>query len=678
MMKKTIDDQCIDTIRFLAVDAIQKANSGHPGAPMGAAPAADVLWDRFLKHNPSDPTWPNRDRFVLSAGHASALLYALLHLTGYDVSLEDLKAFRQWESKTPGHIEYGTTPGVEVTTGPLGQGFANGVGMAIAERWLAERYNRSGYNVIDHFVYAIVSDGDLMEGVASEAASLAGTLRLSKLIYLYDDNDISIEGHTDLAFTENVAQRFQAYGWHVVGPVDGADLSGIESAIRAAQQETERPSLIICKTIIGCGSPNKAGKASAHGEPLGEEEVCLTRENLKWPYSEPFTVPEEVKNHMRRSLQRGKTWQDEWLKTLNDYTSAYRNEAEQLELHLSGALPEGWDSGLTNLFKPSDKPMATRSASGTILNAIAQKAENLMGGSADLAPSTKTLLKDQGRFAFGEYQGRNIHFGVREHAMGAIANGMSLHGGIIPYTGTFLVFSDYMRPPIRLAAMMGIRVIYIFSHDSIGVGEDGPTHQPVEQLLNLRSIPNLVTIRPADATETAEAWKVALERRNGPTTLILSRQNLPILDHSEVAPASGLQRGGYILWEADSKPDVLIISSGSEVHIALDAGRQLKDKGVAARVVSLPSWELFEAQSNDYRQQVLPPNIKARISIEAGTTLGWDRYIGSQGKAIGVSQFGVSAPAKVIYEKLGLTSNRLVGEALNLLKISKPSQLPGK
>lgn len=667
MKDKTIDDLCIDTIRFLAVDAVQKANSGHPGTPMGAAPLAYILWDRFLKHNPSDPTWPNRDRFILSAGHASALLYALLHLTGYDLSLDDIKLFRQWESKTPGHIEYGVTPGVEVTTGPLGQGFANGVGMAMAERWLAECYNRPDYEIINHFTYAIVSDGDLQEGISAEAASLAGTLRLGKLIYLYDNNDTTIEGHTDIAFTENVVLRFQAYGWHVIGPIDGSDLSSVKSAISSAQRETNRPSLIICKTIIGYGSPNKAGKAICHGEPLGEEEVRLTKAKLEWPYAQPFTVPQEALRHFRQSIERGKAWQDKWIKKMKEYRLAYKKEAKQLELHLSGNLPEGWDGELTNLFKSSDQSVATRTASGTILNLISKKIENLIGGSADLAPSTKTLLKDQGHYGFKAYHGRNLHFGIREHAMGAIANGMSLHGGVISYTGTFLVFSDYMRPPMRLAAMMGIRVIYIFSHDSVGVGEDGPTHQPVEHLLCLRSVPNLVTIRPADATETVEAWKVALKRK-GPTALILSRQNLPVLDRTVLSSSSGLQYGGYILWEAAKNPDLIIIGSGSEVHIALDAGRKLQDKGIIARIISLPSWELFEAQSLDYKNNVLPPNIKARISIEAGITLGWDRYVGPEGIAIGVPGFGKSAPGKVIYEKLGFTSSRLVDEGLNILK----------
>ena len=667
MTEEVLDKLCVNTMRFLAVDAVQKANSGHPGTPMGAAPMAYVLWDRFLKHNPGDPKWPDRDRFVLSPGHASAMLYALLHLTGYDLSLDEIKQFRQWESRTPGHIEYGATPGVEVTTGPLGQGFANGVGMAIAERWLAEHYNRPGYEIINHYTYAIVSDGDLQEGVASEAASLAGTLRLGKIIYLYDDNDISIEGNTDIAFTENVAQRFQAYGWHVIGPMDGMDISAVDSAMRMARAETGHPSLIICRTIIGYGSPNKAGTAAAHGEPLGEDEVRLAKENLAWPYKEPFFIPPQVSDHMRQAVERGNHWQKEWQSKLKEYRKAHPDEARQLDIDLSGDLPEGWDSSLAGLFATVGKPIATREASGRVMNAISKHVNAFTGGSADLAPSTKTILKDHGHYGFEDYCGHNLHFGVREHAMGAIANGMSLHGGIIPYTATFLVFYDYMRPSIRLAAMMGIRVVYIFTHDSIGVGEDGPTHQPIEQLTGLRTVPNLVTIRPADATETIEAWKAALQRRNGPTALILSRQNLPVLDRTKLAPAGGLQHGAYVLWEAGANPEVLVLSSGSEVHIALEAGKQLQEKGVAARVVSFPSWELFDAQPESYRNQVLPPEVRTRISIEAGTELGWERYTGLDGKVIGISRFGASAPMKVVYERLGLTAEQVVCESLDLL-----------
>ena len=662
------DELCINTLRFLAVDAVQKANSGHPGMPMGAAVMAYVLWGRFLKHNPNDPAWPDRDRFVLSAGHASAMLYALLYLTGYDLPLEEIKQFRQWGSKTPGHPEFGLAPGVEVTTGPLGQGFANGVGMAIAERWLAEHYNHPGHEIINHYTYAICSDGDFMEGVSSEAASLAGTLRLGKLIYLYDDNGISIEGDTDVTFTENVAQRFQAYGWHVIGPIDGMDIASVDSAIRMAQAEKGRPSLIVCKTVIGYGSPNKAGTGSAHGEPLGEDEVVLAKERLGWPYKEPFTVPPEVLGHFRQAQERGRQQQAEWQDKLEEYRRAYPDEALKLEMDLSGDLPDGWDNDLDSLFLSADKPVATREASGRVMNIIAPRVHALVGGAGDLAPSTKTILKDKGHFGPDDYSGHNLHFGVREHAMGGIASGMALHGGIIPYTATFLIFYDYMRPPVRLAAMMGQRVIYIFSHDSVGLGEDGPTHQPIEQLTGLRSVPNLTVIRPADATETVEAWKIALKRRQGPTALILTRQKLPVLDRTVLAPASEVQRGGYILWQATASPEVILIGTGSEVHIALEAGELLQEKGVAARVVSLPSWELFDAQPAEYRNSVLLPSLQARVSMEAGITLGWEKYLGSDGIAIGLDHFGASAPYKTIYEHFGLTAEHMADEAVHLLQ----------
>ena len=666
MTSRKLDELCINTIRFLSIDAVQQANSGHPGTPMGAAIMAYVLWDRFLKHNPSDPTWPDRDRFILSPGHASCLLYSLIHLTGYDLPLEELKQFRQWGSKTPGHPEYGLTPGVEMTTGPLGQGFAHGIGMAVAERWLANHYNRAGHDIIDHHIYAIVSDGDLQEGVASEAASLAGTLRLGKLIYLYDDNDISIEGNTDIAFAENVAQRFQAYGWHVIGPIDGMDTEVVDSAIRMAQSETARPSLIICRTVIGYGSPNKAGTASAHGEPLGQDEVRLTKEQLGWPYQEPFTVPEEARTHFLEARERGRGYQEEWQARMEDYRREYPVEAAQLENELLGQLPDGWDQNLDGLFNGDDKPMATREASGRVMNAIAERVHSFTGGSADLAPSTKTLLKDHGHYGFEEYCDHNMHFGVREHAMGSIANGMALHGGTIPYTATFLIFSDYMRPPIRLAALMDLRVVFIFTHDSIGLGEDGPTHQPIEQLLGLRAIPNVVVLRPADATETAEAWKVAMERREGPTVMVMGRQNLPVLDRKTYAAAAGARRGGYVLWESPNisdKPDAILIGTGSEVHIALEAGRILQEKGIMTRVVSLISWNLFDAQPTDYRDSVLPSKVRARVAIEAATTMGWERYVGIEGVTLGIPHFGASAPAGVLYEKFGLTAQRMADEA---------------
>ncbi|MCH9039820.1 MAG: transketolase [Chloroflexi bacterium] len=661
------DELSINSVRFLAVDTVQKANSGHPGTPMGAAPMAYVLWDRFLKHNPADPAWPDRDRFILSPGHASALLYSLLYHTGYDLPMDELKRFRQWDSKTPGHPERGLTPGVEMTTGPLGQGFAHGVGMALAERWLADHYNRPDHEIVDHHTYGIVSDGDLQEGVSSEAASLAGTLRLGKLIYLYDDNDISIEGNTDIAFAENVAQRFHAYGWHVVGPIDGMDPESVDSAIKMAKAESGRPSLIICRTIIGFGSPNKAGTASAHGEPLGEEEVLLTKQKLGWPHVEPFTVPQEALDHLREARVRGKKQQDGWQARLDAYGKAFPDEAAMLEEAWSGELPQGWDEGLDDLFRPGDKPIATRDASGAVMNALVDRVHAFTGGSADLAPSTKTLLKDHGHYGFEEFCGHNIHFGVREHAMGAIANGMSLHGGTIPYTATFLIFSDYMRPPMRLAALMGLRVVYIFTHDSIGLGEDGPTHQPIEQLLGMRGVPNLVVLRPADATENVEAWKVAMERTNGPTVMVLSRQALPVLDRDELAPASGVQKGGYVLWEHSPNPEVILMGTGSELHIAFEAGKTLSESGVSARVVSLPSWELFDAQPREYRDSVLPPDVRARISIEAATPVGWERYVGLDGVVVGIPHFGASAPASVLYEKFGLTAQHLVDEARRLV-----------
>lgn len=664
----TLDELCINTIRFLSVDAVQKASSGHPGAPMGAAPMTYVLWSRFLKHNPCHPEWPDRDRFVLSAGHASALLYSLLHLTGYGLPLDEIKSFRQWGSRTPGHPEYGLAPGVETTTGPLGQGFANGVGMAIAERWLSQHYNRPGHEIIDHYTYAIVSDGDLMEGVASEAASLAGTLQLGKLIYLYDDNDISIEGDTDITFTEDVGQRFRAYGWQVVGPIDGMDTEDVDAAIREAQADETHPSLIICKTVIGYGSPNRQGTGLAHGEPLGEEEVALAKERLGWQYKEPFTVPDEALKHLRQAQERGKKQQAEWRQRMEAYRSTYSEEAVKLEADLSGDLPDGWDSGLDGLFTGEDKPMATREALGKVLNIVSEKIHALVGGSADLAPSTKTTLKEKGHFGVEDYCGHNLHFGVREHAMGAIANGMALHGGVIPYTATFLIFYDYMRPAVRLASIMKQRVIFIFTHDSVGLGEDGPTHQPIEQLAGLRAVPELVTLRPADAGETVEAWKIALRRSNGPTVLVFTRQKLPTLDREVLAPADGVQRGGYTLWQADESPQVILIGTGSEVHIALEAGRLLEEKGITARVVSLPSWELFDAQPKEYRDSVLPPEIKARVSIEAAATMGWERYVGCEGVAIGINHFGASAPYKRIYQEFGLTPEHMAEAAEKLLK----------
>ena len=663
-----LDQLSINTLRFLAADAVQRAKSGHPGTPMGAAPLAYTLWDRFLKHNPRNPAWPDRDRFVLSPGHASMLLYGLLHLTGYDLPLEELKNFRQWGSKTPGHPEYGATPGVEMTTGPLGQGFAHAVGMAVAERWLAEHYNRPGHAIVDHFTYALVSDGDLQEGVASEAASLAGTLRLGKLIFLYDDNDIQIEGSTDIAFAENVARRFDAYGWQVLGPIDGQDLAAVEAAVRQAQAEDARPSLVICKTVIGFGSPQQ-GTAKVHGEPLGESGLKAGKEGLGWPLDPTFYVPAEVKTHMGQAVARGQAAEQEWERRMGAYAAAFPAEAAELRQQLSGELPAGWDAGLTDLFPAGTPPMASRESSGKVLNALAQHVHALTGGSADLAPSTKTHLAGYGDFGWDEYCGHNMHFGVREHAMGAIVNGMALHGGLIPYSATFLQFADYMRPPMRLAALMGIRAIYVFTHDSIGLGEDGPTHQPVEHLLSLRAIPNLTVIRPGDARETAEAWRAALLNTGGPSALIFSRQNLPLLSDDGGAQARGLHRGAYILWQSGAgQPEVILIGSGSETQFALEAGKALATGGVNARVVSMPSWELFDRQPAEYRESVLPSAVRARVAVEAAIKLGWEHYVGLDGAVVGMNGFGASAPASVLYQKFGITAEAIVARARQLLQ----------
>lgn len=667
-----IDQLCINTIRALAMDGVQKARSGHPGMPMGMADAAYALWTRFLKHNPKDPKWPNRDRFVLSAGHGSMLLYSLLYLTGYDLTLEDLMAFRQWGSRTPGHPEYGLTPGVETTTGPLGQGFANGVGMAIAERFLAATFNRPGFPIFDHYTYAIVSDGDLMEGISHEAASLAGHLGLGKLVYLYDDNDISIEGSTDITFTEDVAARFRAYGWHVQ-KVDGYDLKAIAAAIRAARRETARPSLIICRTHIAYGSPHKQDDASAHGEPLGEEEVRLTKQALGWPPDAQFWVPPEVLPVFRRAMEEGAAAQARWQAMFADYARQYPREAALLERLWAGELPDGWEEALPS-FSPADGPMATRKASGIVLNALAKALPTLIGGSADLAPSNLTLLKGYDDFQRDTPAGRNLRFGVREHAMGAILNGMALHGGLIPYGGTFLVFSDYMRPAVRLAAMMHLPVVYVWTHDSLWIGEDGPTHQPVEHLAALRAIPNLTVIRPCDASETAEAWRAALRRRDGPTALLLTRQNLPVLDRSDKAGAENLARGAYILQEApQGDPDLILIASGSEVHLALAAQEGLAERGVRARVVSMPSWELFDAQPPEYQMAVLPPPVP-KIAIEAAVPLGWERYVGPDGAVIGIQRFGASAPYPVLMEKCGFTPQAVMERAVEIAsaKATKP------
>lgn len=666
MPPSELDQLSVNTIRFLAVDAIQKANSGHPGMPMGAAAMAYTLWTRHLKHNPADPAWADRDRFVLSAGHGSMLLYALLHLTGYDLSLDEIKRFRQWGSVTAGHPESHLIAGVEVTTGPLGQGFANGVGLAIAERFLAERFNMPDYPVVDHYTYAIVSDGDLEEGVASEAASYAGTQRLGKLIYLYDDNGISIEGDTSVTFREDVAQRFRAYGWHVAGPVDGNDIDAVDAAIREGQAEKERPTLIVCRTTIGYGSPNKAGTGGVHGEPLGEEEVRLTKENLGWPLEPAFYIPDRALAHFRQALERGAAQQAAWEEQFEAYGRAHPAKVAEFKRMMNGKLPDGWEAGIP-VFEPGDGPIATRAAGGKVLNGIFKNVPDLLGGSADLAPSTKTWLNDTGKFGW-DAGGHNLQFGIREHAMGSMALGMAHHGGVIPYTATFLVFADYMRPPIRLSSLSRQRVVFVFTHDSIGVGEDGPTHQPVEQLSSLRTIPGVHVIRPADANEVGEAWRQALLHHDGPTVLVLSRQKLPVLDRGQLASASGLRQGAYVLRDTDGAPDIVLIGSGSEVALVLSAADALAEEGTKARVVSMPCWELFDGQPQAYRESVLPGGVP-RLAVEAGSPMGWHKYVGDRGTVIGLERFGASAPGPTVMKELGFSVDNVVMQAKALLGI---------
>jgi transketolase len=663
--RKQTDELCINTIRALAMDAVQKANSGHPGMPMGAALMAYVLWDHFLHHNPTNPKWPNRDRFILSAGHGCMLHYALLHLTGYDLPMEQLKQFRQAGSITPGHPEYGVTPGVECTTGPLGQGFANGVGMAIARKFLGAYFNRPPYSIVDYHIYAIVSDGDLMEGVTSEAASLAGHLGLGNLIYLYDDNHISIEGDTALAFTESVDERFAAYRWHVQR-VDGNDIESVHKAIEAAREEKERPSIICCRTHIAFGSPHKQDTASAHGSPLGADEVKLTKRNLGWPEEAQFYIPPEVLAHFREATRRGQGLEADWESTFDRYARDYPEMAAQWSQIQEGRLPDGWEKSLP-VFGVTAGPLATREASGKVLNAVAPVVPWLLGGSGDLAPSTETLLKGYGDFEEGNYQGRNFHFGVREHAMGSITNGIAL-SGLISFSATFLQFSDYMRPPIRLAAFSEYPSIFVFTHDSLGLGEDGPTHQPVEHLAALRAIPNLTVIRPADGDETAQAWKFALENRKSPTVLVLTRQKLPPIDRATYAPATGLLKGAYVLAEAEGgAPDIILIATGSEVSLAVDSRLELAKKGIRARIVSMPSWELFEQQPQAYRDSVLPPAVKLRLAIEMAGPMGWHEWIGEAGDMICVDGYGISAPLKVILETFGFTVDNIVARALKLV-----------
>lgn len=679
--KQELENKCVNTIRFLAADAIEKAKSGHPGMPLGAAAAAFTLWTRHLKHNPKNPQWPDRDRFILSAGHASMLLYALLHLTGYDLSLDDIKNFRQWGSRTPGHPEYKHTSGVEVTTGPLGQGLANAVGMAIAEVHLAARFNSEESKVVDHFTYVMAGDGDMMEGVAAEACSLAGHLRLGKLIVLYDENKVTLAGSAALSCTENIELRFKSYGWQVQTVKDGNDVAAIDRAIKKAKKDNDRPSLICVQSTIGYGAPCKQGSCDVHGSPLGADELQGAKTALGWPGEPSFFVPEDAREFFRRALTLGKKAESKWQEDLAAFQQRQPAIAAAFQRAINGELPADWETALTE-FSADTKDIATRKASEMVMQAIAAKIPELAGGSADLNPSTFTWLKNLGDFqspatdAAGlhglvggswNYSGRNIHFGVREHAMGSIAVGMALHGGIIPYTATFLTFADYMRPPMRLAALMGLRTIFVFTHDSIGVGEDGPTHQPIEQIMNLRQVPNMTVLRPADANETLEAWRLALANTKGPTTLVFSRQNLPVLDRRVCSASSGTRQGGYILWESSAGPDLVLIATGSEVAMTLSAGQKLAEEGIKVRVVSLPSWEIFDRQPQEYRNKVLPPQITARLAVEAGTRLGWEHYTGLQGKIIGMDTFGASAPGPVLYEKFGFTAANIAAAAKELL-----------
>lgn len=662
---KTLEQQGINTVRILAADAVQKANSGHPGTPMGLAPIGHVLWAESMNYNPKNPEWVNRDRFILSCGHACMLQYSFLYLTGYPISLDDIKKFRQLHSKTAGHPEYGLLPGIEVTTGPLGQGFANGVGFAIAQKYMAARYNKPGFDIFNYKIYAICSDGDMMEGITSEAASMAGHLQLGNMIYLYDDNHISIEGNTNLSFDEDVAQRFEAYGWHVQVLADGNDLEALSAAIKNAQKETKRPSLIKVRTHIGYGSPNKQDTAAAHGSALGESEVKLVKENFGFDPDKYFEVSDEVLNYYREAGKKGVEKEKDWNDLYKKYKEKYTELSKEYELLSNGKLPEGWKSNLP-VFKAGQE-METRKASGKVLNAIADYLPNLIGGSADLAPSTDTNLDKYKSFSSENYEGRNFHFGIREHAMGAILNGLALSKYIIPYGATFLVFSDYMRPPIRLAAIMKIRPIFIFTHDSIALGEDGTTHQPVEQLIGLRSVPNITVIRPADANETVQAWRVALEHSGGPLALILTRQKIPVIDQEKYGNAIGLEKGAYILSEPNVSPDIILIGSGSEVHLLLAAQQKLKEQNIAARVVSMPSWELFEKQDKAYKEKVFPVSLRKRLAVEAGSALGWHKYVSDEGDIISVNRFGESAPGEEVMAEYGFTVENVLKNAIDLM-----------
>lgn len=667
-----LQQRCINAIRFLSVDAVQQANSGHPGLPMGTAAMAYTIWTRHLHFNPRNPQWPNRDRFILSGGHGSAMLYSLLHLTGYDLPLDEVKRFRQWGSLTPGHPESELTPGVEVTTGPLGQGFTNGVGMAIGEAHLRVTYARDNFRPIDFTIYAIVTDGDLMEGVASEAASLAGHLQLGKLIYLYDDNRISIEGSTDIAFTEDRAGRFEAYGWQVLQVDDGNDVEAIDAAIKLARQD-DRPSLIICRTHIGYGLPTRQDTEKAHGEPPGEAELNGAKEKLGWPLEPRFYLPGDVCEFFQEVGRRGASHEQEWHRNFESYCRNYPTEAAELERRLVGELPDEWEHSLPK-FQTDEKGIASRAASGKVINSLAKTLPELMGGSADLAPSNNTLVKDGGDFEPGQYQGRNLHFGVREHAMGAIINGLASTRAFIPYGATFLVFSDYLRPAIRLSAISGLQSIWVFTHDSIGLGEDGPTHQPIEQLASLRLIPGLVVIRPGDANEVSAAWKLAIERKNGPTVLALTRQALPTLDRTILSDAEGTERGAYVLADiGDGEPDLILMASGSEVSLIVEAGFRLGAEGHNVRMISFPSWELFAQQPIEYQSRVLPPGISARIAVEAGVTAGWEKWVGEKGTVIGLNRFGASAPGKVLMEKFGFTVDNIIARAEDLFTSVQPT-----
>ncbi|HEY59120.1 MAG TPA: transketolase [Anaerolineae bacterium] len=665
-IKEDLQNRAINTIRFLSADGVQKANSGHPGLPMGAASVAYTVWIRHLKINPCNPDWPNRDRFILSGGHGSMLLYSLLYLTGFNLPMDELKKFRQWGSRTPGHPEYGLTPGIEITTGPLGQGFANGVGMAIAEAHMSAEFNRLDHEIVNHYIYAIVTDGDLMEGVASEAASLAGHLKLGKLIYLYDDNRISIDGSTSLAFTEDRAKRFDAYGWQVIHVADGNDVNAIDDAIIKAKKDS-RPSLIICRTHIGFGLPTKQDTAKAHGAPPGEEELLAAKKNLNWPIEPQFFIPDGVLAHFREVKDRGERDEAEWIERFNNYKKDFPEEAKEFTRRVSGKLPSEWEKDLP-IFPSDEKGLATRASSGEVLNALAEKLPELMGGSADLTPSTKTWLNNSDAFSANNHSGRNIHFGVREHGMGAILNGMAVYKGLIPYGATFLVFSDYLRPAIRVSALSKIPTIWVFTHDSIGLGEDGPTHQPVEHLAGLRVIPNLVTIRPADANEVREAWKIAIQRKEGPTALILSRQKLPTFDRGNMYAAEGLRFGAYVLKDFGSgEIDLLLMASGSEVQLIVKAAEELMKMDISTRVISFPSWELFNQQPQVYKDKVLIPSIKKRLAVEAGVSLGWRRWVGNVGDVISIEKFGASAPAKIIFQKYGFTVENVIKKAKKLL-----------